>query len=107
LHSIEDLHSRRNDFGVQVREQGLDVPEDLARALAKHGIRDAFNLMQFLYTFPSALARDLGWRLVEVEAARGKLVRQLDVDGRLPSALLRPRVREERGSGARRPEGAR
>jgi hypothetical protein len=102
LRASERHHSIPSDFRAQVRGDSIELPQEVAKALASHQVSNALQLMNFLFTFPSALAQDLGWGLRDVEQARERLADQLH--GHLPSALLQPPLRARRASGALKPQ---
>lgn len=95
------LHVLQRDFGAQLHGDLLEVPECLAVALAKRKVRSALQFVNLLCTSPSAIARDLGWDVGDVEAARVKLVSQLN--GKLPFELLHPPEREHPSGGVTNP----
>jgi hypothetical protein len=103
LRSIQSLRSSPSDFKAQVGDGWVGVPQDVAEALDRHSVRTALQLVQFLFTFPSALADELGWHLADIELARNRLVDQLD--GKMPASLLRPVARAPRAAGTANPAG--
>ena len=91
-------HTPRSDFGAEVRGEQLLVPRDLAEALARLSVKNAVQFVSYLYTFPSAIAGELGWELEDVLKARSALVTKLR--GTLPDVILDPPPAPKRSYGA-------
>lgn len=95
------LRAHRSDFGACVRDDRVELPADVVDLLARHRVRNVSQFLNLLRTFPTGVATELGWRLVELEEARGKLIKQLD--GKLPTEVLHPPSRQPRVMGAHNP----
>lgn len=82
------------DFGAKIEDNCLLIPEDLETALERFGkthglvMGEAMVIITTATSFPSELARLLGWSRKEVERAKAKLFEQLR--GHVPDEYLAP-----------------
>src|SRR5271166_5033479 len=78
------------NFGatVDASNSRLLIPDDLATALASHGIRTATDFVSYVQTFPSAVAMELNWSVSDVLRGLENLKNQLR--GHVDDAILNP-----------------
>ncbi len=89
------------DLGVRVEAGTVLLPEDLSRAMERLALRNVEELMAAVVSFPSALARELGWDAGEVRGAAAGLSDRLQ--GVVDPGLLRADWAEAPPTGARNP----
>ena len=89
------------DFEAAVEGGYLLLPEEVADAFASHGLRNASEVLSYLYTFPSAIAADLHWNVAEVLQALDVLRAKLR--GRVDDEVVNPPERPRFGYGALNP----
>lgn len=90
--------ARPGDFAATLEQSAVEVPEEVSVAARKLSLRDAGELISYLYSFPSAFASELGWNIDEVASARDRLANQMH--GLLPDAILSPPTPVKRSYGA-------
>src|SRR5688500_6063652 len=71
------LHTQADNFGVRVKEGSLVVPDKVAEILKRYDIRTAAEFVALLHSFPSGLAKELGWSAQEMGRATTCLLREL------------------------------
>ena len=93
------------DFGAIVRDDRLALPVDVARGLAALSIKTAEELLSYLQTFPTAVARQLGWSVDDLDRAVDQLV--VALEGHVDVRVLHPEAPVEHGLGALDPASLR
>ncbi len=88
-------------FGVELHDTHLAVPELLYAALKRLPAHNAMQFVNYLQAFPAAVAHELDWSLEEVLEAKSHLLQQLE--GVLPVGLLRPEPPVLHACGALKP----
>lgn len=73
----ESGHLQTGDFAVHVCPDKLEVPPEVWRVAGKFSLRDAAELVSYLYAFPTSFATELGWNLTQLQTARDRLAIQL------------------------------
>jgi hypothetical protein len=91
----------RGDFGAVVRGSDLTLPQEVAETFVKHGVRNADDLVSYVQTFPSSIARDLQWDVTDVFHGLTRLRTQLS--GYVADDVLNPPQRHAKGYGAMNP----
>lgn len=86
---------------VQVRENRLEVAENVMRVLRRYNIQSAFALVGFLQAFPGSMASELGWDIKRLRRAHAQLLQVLRQV--LPAEVLVRRSHHHVSFGANRP----
>jgi hypothetical protein len=89
------------DLNAHVQDDKLLLPREVADALRKDGVRTAEDLLSYMTAFPSSVAYQLHWSLLDVSNAAAKL--RTELEGHIPSDRLHPKPRLNPPLGARDP----
>ena len=96
-----DAEVSKGDLNVAVSGNRLLVPK--AAAFGQQGVRTASDLLSYMQTYPSAVAKALHWSSGDVSAATEKLRTQLT--GKIDSSMLDSQQQTTPPLGARDPGG--
>jgi hypothetical protein len=92
----------RGNLKAHLRGNKLLLPRELVDALRRDGVRTAEDLMSYIDSFPSSVARTLHWSVGDVNNAKAVLRTQLV--GQIADDHLRPQRRPNPTLGARDPD---
>ena len=98
-------HTATHDFGAEIEGAGvrLLVPQNVAEALERLAIQTAEEFVSYVYSFPSAIAGELGWEPEDVIRARPNLLARLR--GFVPDDILDPKSPPRHSYGTFHPSG--
>ena len=89
------------EFGAEVADNVLRLPELVASSFRAVGARDAIDALSYLEAFPTAIANQLQWNVSDVVHAGDMLKKQLR--GHIADELLAPSEPTQRVYGAIKP----
>ena len=89
------------NFNVEVRKEGLVVPQQIADILTKVGIQTAEEFVGMVYAFLMSIAVELNWKLSDVFRARELLIK--DLTGHISESSHDPKKYPRPHLGARHP----
>jgi hypothetical protein len=81
-----DAEVSQGDLHATISGNQILIPRAAAQSFDQQGVRTAADLLSFMQTYPSAVAKALNWSDKDVSAATEKLRGQLA--GKVDSALL-------------------